>query len=87
MPLRPRRHCWRSRTATLHALQARALALIGLAAVTGDPHRAAEASRALARARAITDAAGVAADTRYLLGQITGHDPSGILAKLAAQHP
>ena len=49
------------------ALQARALALSGLAAATGDPARAAEAVEAFARAHAVTSAAGVAADTRRLL--------------------
>ena len=66
------------------ALQARALALSGLAAAVGDPARAAEAGRALVRAQAGTDAAGVAADTRRLLGQITRHDRSGILARVRA---
>ena len=70
------------------ALQARALALSGLAAATGDPARAAEADNAFARAQAVTDAAGVAADTRRLLGQIAGHDRSGILTGVrAAQDP
>ncbi len=69
------------------ALQARALALSGLAAA-GDPGRAAEAGRALARVQAVTSAAGVAADTRRLLGQIARHDRSGILAEVrAAQDP
>ena len=49
------------------ALQARALALSGLAAAAGDPARAAEAGEAFARAHAVTSAAGVAADTRRLL--------------------
>ena len=62
------------------ALQARALALSGLAAATGDPARAAEAGEAFARAHAVTSAAGVAADTRRLLDQIACHDRSGILA-------
>ena len=44
--------------------------------------------RALARAQAGTDAAGVAADTRRLLGQIARHDRSGVLAGVrAAQDP
>jgi tetratricopeptide (TPR) repeat protein len=66
------------------ALQARALALSGLAATTGDPARAAEAGRAFARAEAITNAAGMAADTRTLLGQIARHDTSNILAEIRA---
>ena len=70
------------------ALQARALALTGLAAATGDPTRAAEADNAFSRAHAVTDAAGVAADTRRLLGQIADHDRSGILTGVrAAQDP
>ena len=69
-------------------LQARALALTGLAAATSDPARAAEADRAFARARAVTDAPGVAADTRRLLDQIARHDRVGILAGVhAAQDP
>jgi len=72
----------------IDALQARALALSGFAAAVGDPGRAAEAGRALARAQAVTSAAGVAADTRRLLGQIARHDRAGILAEVrAAQDP
>jgi tetratricopeptide (TPR) repeat protein len=68
------------------ALQARALALSGLAAATGDPAWATQAVQAFARAPAITSAAGVAADTRRLLDAIASHDQSGILAEvLAAQ--
>ena len=63
------------------ALQARALALAGLAAATGDPARATQAGEAFARADAVTSAAGVAADTRRLLDQIACHDQSGILAR------
>ena len=66
------------------ALQARALALAGLAAVTGDPARATEAGDAFGRADAVTVAAGVAADTRRLLDQIASHDRSGILARIRA---
>jgi len=66
------------------ALQARALALSGLAAATGDPVRAAEATQAFARAHAVTSAAGVAADTRRLLDAIASHDRSGVLAKVRA---
>ena len=64
------------------ALQARALALSGLAAAAGDPARAAEAGEAFARAEAVTSAAGVAADTRRLLDQIARHDQSGVLAQV-----
>ena len=64
------------------ALEARALALSGLAVLAGDPARAAEAVQAFARARAVTRAPGVVADTRRLLGIVTAHDQSGILAAL-----
>ncbi len=66
------------------AQHARALALSGLAAATGDPARAAEAGKAFARADAVTGVAGVAADTRRLLDQIACHDRSGILAQIRA---
>ena len=66
------------------ALRARALALTGLAAATGDPAQAAEATEAFARARAVTSAAGVAADTRLLLGMIARHDQSGLLSGIPA---
>ena len=66
------------------ALQARALALTGLAVATGDPARAAEAVQAFARVDAVTSAAGVAADTRRLLDAIASHDRSGVLAEVRA---
>ena len=66
------------------ALQARALALTGLAVVAGDLARAAEAGEALGAAEAPTGAAGVAADTRRMLDQLARHDQSGILAKARA---
>ena len=66
------------------ALQVRALALSGLAVVTGDPARAAEAVEAFAQGHIITSAAGVAADTRRLLDTIASSDRSGILAKVRA---
>ena len=66
------------------ALQARALALSGLAIATDTSARAAEAGTAFAQAHAVTDAAGVAADTRRLLDQIARHDRSGILAEVRA---
>ena len=66
------------------ALQARALALCGLAAATGDPARATQAAEAFARAPAMTSAAGVAADTRRLLDVIASHDRSGVLAGVRA---
>jgi len=61
------------------ALGARALALSCLAVVTSDQARAAEAAEAFARARAVTRAPGVVADTRRLLGIITAHDQAGLL--------
>ena len=64
------------------ALQARTLALAGLAAATGDPAQATEAVQAFVRAHAIAGAAGVAADTRCLLGAIAFHDRTGVLAGL-----
>ncbi len=66
------------------ALQARALALSGLAAATGDPARATEAGEAFAPAHAITSATGVAADARRLLDGIASHDRSGVLAEVRA---
>ena len=66
------------------ALQARALALAGLAVVSGDPARATEAGEAFGRADAVTVAAGVAADTRRLLDQIARHDRSAVLAEVRA---
>ncbi len=66
------------------SLQARALALSGLAAATGDPARASEAVQALTRASAITSAAGVAADTHRLLKVIASSDLSRILAEVHA---
>jgi hypothetical protein len=66
------------------ALQARALALAGLAAATGDPARASEAVEAFIHARTITSAAAVAAGTKHLLKRITAQDQSGVLAELSA---
>jgi tetratricopeptide (TPR) repeat protein len=66
------------------ALEARALALSGLAAIAGDQARATEAEEAFTRARAATSAPGVVADTRRLLDMITAHDQSGVLARLGA---
>jgi hypothetical protein len=66
------------------ALQARALALSGLAAVTGDAARATEAMQAFARVHAVTTAAGVAGGTRRLLDGIAAYDRSGGLAKIRA---
>jgi tetratricopeptide (TPR) repeat protein len=61
------------------ALEVRALALSGLAVVTSDQARAAEAAEAFAQARAVTSAPGVVADTRRLLGIIAAHDQAGLL--------
>jgi tetratricopeptide (TPR) repeat protein len=66
------------------ALQSRALALSGLAAATGDLGQATEAEQAFARARVITNAAGVAADTDQLLRAIASHDRSGVLTEAHA---
>ena len=66
------------------ALQARALALSGLATATSDPARAIEAVQALTRLHTFTSAAGVAADTHCLLGTIASHDQAGILAGVRA---
>ena len=57
---------------------------MGLAAATGDLVRAKGAVGTLAQAHAVTDAAGVAADTRRLLAHIARHDRSGILTKVRA---
>jgi hypothetical protein len=56
------------------ALQARALALVGLATAAGDPARTSEAAQAFTHARTITSAAGVAAETQILLEMIAAHD-------------
>jgi tetratricopeptide (TPR) repeat protein len=66
------------------ALQARALALAGLAAAIGDRARASEAVEAFTHAQAVTGAAGVAADTQRLLELIAAHDRSGVLTGLVA---
>jgi len=66
------------------ALQARALAICGLAVAADDPAQAAEAAEAFARVDAVASAAGVAADTRQLLDAIAAYDRSGVLAELRA---
>jgi hypothetical protein len=66
------------------AIQARALALSGLAAATGDPAHATEAVQVFARARALASAIGVTADTRRLLKMIAAHDRTGVLPELRA---
>jgi len=66
------------------ALQARALAVSGLAAATGSPAQAVDAEEAFARARAATRARGVRAGTDRLFEQIACHDRSGVLAGVRA---
>jgi tetratricopeptide (TPR) repeat protein len=66
------------------ALQARALAVSGLAAATDSPAQAVEAGKAFTEARAVTSAPGVVAGTRRLLEQIASHDRSGVLAEVRA---
>ena len=66
------------------ALQARALALSGLAAVAADPDRAAQATQAFTQLRTVTTGAGVTADTRRLLTVIAPHDRAGILPQIHA---
>jgi tetratricopeptide (TPR) repeat protein len=63
------------------AMQARALALSGLAVATSDPARATQAAQALARAHTTTSAAGVAADTHRLFNAIASYDQFGVLAE------
>jgi len=67
------------------ALQARALALSGVAVATGDPARAADAAQAFTRAHAVTRATGVVADSRRLCETIAFHDQAGILADVCAR--
>ncbi len=64
------------------ALQARALALSGLAALTASPERATQAGQAFAQLRTATTATGVTADTRRLLTMIASHDRAGILRQV-----
>jgi hypothetical protein len=67
------------------ALQARALALAGLAATTVGPTRATQAVQAFTRAQTITSAAGLAADIHLLLNTIASHDQSGVLTEVRAE--
>ena len=67
------------------ALQARALALSGLAVATGNPARATNAAQAVTRAYAVTRATGVVADIRRLSETIASHDQAGILADVRAR--
>ena len=67
------------------AVRVRALALSGLAVMAGDPARAAEAGKAFGAASVLTDAGGVAADTRRMLDLIARHDHSDILAEVRAK--
>jgi tetratricopeptide (TPR) repeat protein len=64
------------------ALQVRALALSGLAAVTSEPPPATDAAEAFARLQAVTSAAGVAADTRRIFETIATYDKTGVLAEI-----
>jgi tetratricopeptide (TPR) repeat protein len=66
------------------ALQARALALSGIAAVAADPDRAIQAAQAFARLRTTAAGAGMTADTRRLLTMIASHDRAGILPQIYA---
>jgi hypothetical protein len=65
------------------ALQVRALALTGLVAATADPPMAA-ALEAFTRARGVTTASGVIADTRRLFAQITRHSAINAFADILA---
>jgi len=65
----------------IDALQVRALALSGLAAATDDPIRAAQAAQAFTQLQRSTTAAGVVADSVWLLDAITSScDTTGVLA-------
>jgi hypothetical protein len=65
------------------ALQVRALALSGLAAATNDSMRATQAADAFTQLQRATKAAGVLADTVWLLDAITSScDTAGVLANL-----
>ena len=66
------------------ALQVRALALSGYAAVSGDAAWAGEAAEAFGQARAVTTAAGVVADALRLLDAIVAQDSVGILVQVLA---
>jgi len=65
----------------IDALQVRALALTGLAAATDDPIRATQAAEAFTQLQRATSAAGVVADSLWLLDAITSSfDTAGVLA-------
>jgi tetratricopeptide (TPR) repeat protein len=66
------------------ALQARSMALAGLAVATDDANRAADSAVALARLDTTTRVSGVVADTRELLDKIATHDRTGVLADVRA---
>jgi hypothetical protein len=66
------------------ALQARALALSGLAAVTASPDLVTQATQAFTQLRAVTTAAGVTADIRWLLTVISSHARAGVLPQVYA---
>jgi tetratricopeptide (TPR) repeat protein len=64
------------------ALQARAVALSGLATVTGDRAKVARAADAFTQLDAVTTAVGVAEDSRRLLDMIGDADTAGLLADI-----
>ena len=66
------------------ALQARALALSGLAAISGRPDRATQAEEAFTQACAVTRAQGVTETTRLLLDEIARYDRSDVLTGVCA---
>jgi tetratricopeptide (TPR) repeat protein len=66
------------------ALQARALALSGMAAVAANPDQAIQAAQAFARLRTTAAGADVTADTRRLFTVIASHDRAGILPQIYA---
>jgi hypothetical protein len=66
------------------ALQARALALAGLAATGRDPARADEARAGMDRIRAVTTATGITAEAQQLLDLIVAFDASGTLDGIRA---
>jgi tetratricopeptide (TPR) repeat protein len=70
------------------ALQVRALALSGLAAATNDPIRATQAAEAFTQLQQATRAAGVLADSVWLLDAITSScDTADVLADVIAAVP
>jgi tetratricopeptide (TPR) repeat protein len=66
------------------AQQARALALSGLAAATGDATLVKKAKNSFAQAQTISDGPGDAAGIRHLFARIAAHDLAGVLAHVQA---